>query len=266
MKELRRQNAYINNLGLREVDAHIINVRAIEPEAQVDMSYAARPTRPGQVLLRRQRRSKKIQIQFMIRELYDLAARNAILDAVNTWAQDGVLQISTRPNQMAQVIVTKYASAADIRNYTDAYTVELEACGVPYWQDATPATLELSGGLSGVYGDIHAGGNMDTVLDAVITPTGGTLQEITIVTVADYGLSHTSMFVLSGLDVPQGTPIIISHDARGILHIESGGVSLMGKRTAASTDELIVHPVSMVIGYTSTTAVDVTFTARGWYR
>lgn len=264
MKELRRQNATINNLGLREVDAHIINVRAIEPEAQVDMSYTARPTRPGQTLLKRLRRSKKIQIQFMIRELYDLAARNAILDAVNTWAQDGVLQISTRPNQMAQVIVSKYASAADIRNYTDAYTVEFEACSVPYWQDATPATLELSG--DNVSGEIHAGGNVETVLDAVITPTGGTLNEITIVTLDDYMGNRLSLMTLTGLGLEAETPIVISHDARGILHIEADGESILGKRTAASSDELIVRPVKTVIVYTSTTAVDATFTARGWYR
>lgn len=265
MKELRRQNAYINNLGLREVDAHIINVRAIEPEAQVDSSYAARPTRAGQTPLKRLRRSKKIQIQFMIRELYDLAARAAILDAVNAWAQDGVLMISTRPDQMAQVICTKYASAADIRDYNGAYTVEFEACGVPYWQNATPATLELSG-TSGVSGVIYPGGNVDTVLDAVITATTGTLTEITISTVEDYGMSATSTFVLTGLSIAANATVTISHDARGLLHIESGGVSLMGKRTAASSDELIAHPGGMVVGYTANVAVSAVFSARGWYR
>lgn len=264
MKELRRQNATINNLGLREVDAHIINVRAIEPEAQVDMSYAARPTRPGQVLLKRQRRSKKIQIQFMIRELYDLAERNAILDAVNAWAQDGVLQISTRPNQMAQVIVTKYASPADIRNYTDAYTVEFEACGVPYWQDQTPATLELSGGTTATGGQIVTNGNVISVADAVITPTGGTLTGFTAQSFSEAGM--LSDIGINGMSVAAGTPVVFSHDARGILRIESGGQSMLGYRSSTSSDELLVTPHYCIINCIANTAFDVVFSARGWYR
>ena len=227
MKELRRQNAYINDMGLREVDAHIINVRAIEPEAQVDSSYAARPTRPGQTPLKRLRRSKKIQVQFMIRELYDLASRASILDAVNAWAQDGVLMISTRPDQMAQVIVTKYANPADIRDYTGAYAVEFEACGVPYWQDANATQLSLSG--SSGSGSLVIPGNVETVLDAVITPTGGALNTLSLTATSADGVA--SAFSFSSLGVAKDTPMVISHDARGILRIVAGSSSLMGKRT-----------------------------------
>lgn len=265
MKELRRQNAYINNLGLREVDARIINVRAIEPEAQADMSYAARPTRPGQTLLRRLRRSKKIQIQFMIRELYDLAARNAVIDAVNAWSHDGVLEISTRPDQIAQVIVTKYASAADIRGYTDAYTVEFEACGVPYWQDKTPARLELSGGTTSTGGQIVTNGNVISVADAVITPTGGTLIAFTAQSF-DANANLLSTMLLDNMSVAAGTPIEIYHDASGLLRIEAGGASLIGSRLPESDDELLVTPHGAVINCWANAACDVVFSARGWYR
>lgn len=262
MKERRRQNAYINNLGLREADARIINVRAIEPEAQIDASYSAWPSRPGQMPLKRLRRSKKIQIQFMIRELYDLAARAAILDAVNDWARDGVLMISTRPDRMAQVIVTKYASAADIRDYNGAYTVEFEACGVPYWQDANTTQITMTG--SSGSGALVVGGNVETVLDAVIKPTGGALSTLTLTaTSADGGASS---FAFSGLSVAQNTPVVISHDARGILNIAAGSSSLIGKRTAASADELFVRPGSVTVAFTANTACSVTMTARGWYR
>lgn len=262
MKERRRQNAYINNLGLREVDARIINVRAIEPDAQADMSYAARPTRPGQYLLKRQRRSKKIQVQFMIRELYDLASRTDILDAANAWARDGVLEITTRADQMAQVIVTKYASASDIRNYTDAYVIEFEAAGVPYWQDKTPALLELTG--TGSSGSLVVGGNADTVLDAAITPTGGTLNTLTITATSQDG--SAAGFAFSGLGVSSGTTLNIVHDAFGILRIYAGDTGLIGKRTSASDDEIIIRPGVVTVAITANTTVSATLTARGWYR
>ena len=262
LKQLRRQNAYINNLGLREADARIISVRAIEADAQVDASYSAWPSRPGQMPLKRLRRSKKIQVQFMIRELYDLAARNAVLDAVNAWARDGVLEISARPDKMAQVIVTKYANAADIRNYTDAYTVEFEACGVPFWQDKTPARLELSGTEGS--GSLVVGGNVGTVLEAQLTPTEGTLGALTITATGADG--RAASFAFSGLNVASGTTLTITHDAWGVLRIYAGDAGLMGKRAPESADELTISPGAATVAFEADTTVGAVFLARGWYR
>lgn len=262
MKELRRQNVWINDAGLREVDARIINVRLIEPDAQEAIIYAENPGRPGRRVLSRQRQSKKIQAQFGIRELYNLAARTEVIAAVNAWAQDGVLSASTRPDRMAQVIVTKWASPADVRDYNGMYTVEFEAAGVPYWQDATSTQLNLAG--SSASGQLTVGGDVETVIAASVTPSGGTLTSLTITATNADG--SATAFALQGLSVSAGTALAIAHDERGILTIAAGGTSLMGKRTAASADELTAKPGLVTVAIGANTSCSAAITARGWYR
>lgn len=256
MRELRREDVTLNNLGLRGVDPRIINVRVIEPDAQEDIGYAALPGRAGQQVLRRKRTSKKIQVQFGIRELYDLARRTEIIDAVNRWAMDGDLMSTTRPERMAQVIVTKYASAADVREYTGTYTLEFEAAGIPYWQDATPARLDLTG--ANASGSITIYGSAETVLDAEITPTGGALSSLALtVTSADGGASSMSF---TGLSVASGSAISIGHDAAGLLIMSAG---MLAARTPASDDDLFARPGEATVTLAANVAATATIRARG---
>lgn len=254
---MRREDVWINGRSLRDVDARIISVRVIEPETNEETSYAQNPGRSGQRLLSRYRASKKIQVQFAIRELHDYAKRTEILDAVNAWAQDGVLEVSTRHEQMARVIVTKYASAGNIAQYTDTFTIEFEMAGVPYWQDATPTSKTLTG--TSASGQITVRGSAETVVEAVVSHTSGTIDTLTI----NVG---GSMLAFTGLGVAANTDLIISHDERGLLTIKAGSVSKMSKRTAASDDDLFALPGAVDVSMTAGTSATVLLTARGRYR
>ena len=256
---MRREDVYLNDLSLRQVDPRIINVVVVEPDAQEDIGYAAFPGRPGQRVIRRQRLSKKIQVQFGIRELYNLARRAEIIDAVNRWAADGALSTTTHPDRIAQVIVTKYAAAADVRDYNGAYSVEFEAAGIPYWQDATPARLDLTG--ASASGKLLIYGSAETALDADVTPTGDAMTSLTITaTSADGGASSMTF---SGLSVAVGSTVSLSHDADGMLTLSSG---LLAARTAASDDDLLARPGEATIAVTANAAVSATIRARGRWR
>lgn len=261
MRRLRRENVWLDGGGLREVDGRVINVAAAETETQEDVGYSARAGGNGQALIRRQRRSKQIQVQFGIRELYDLAERTRVVDAVNAWARDGMLQISSRPDQMAQVVVTKYASAMDVRGYTDTYSLTFEAAGVPYWQDIRAARLELSG-TSGT-GEIVVNGNTPTVLEVVVTPSAALNSLRITVTGAD---GNVREFEFADLAVAADTDVVITHDARGILRMTAGSAGLIGKRTAESDDELAVSPGVATVAFAADASCEAVFTARGWYR
>ena len=70
----------------------------------------------------------------------------------------------------------------------------------------------------------------------------------------------------AGLALGAGQTMTIAHNARGLLTAHIGGASVLGKRTAASSDELELEPgknatLSVATGGTAST----TFEVRGRY-
>ena len=258
---MRREEIWLNNTSLRDVDPRIVSVRLIEQDVQNEITYGQNQGMDGQRVLGRRRVSKRVRVSFAIRELYDLPARSAAIDAVNAWARDGILRASVRPGQQLNVICTEYARAEDVRAYADELSLAFEAAGVPYWQEAQPSSLTLSG--DSASGSLVVRGNAPTVLDATVTPTGGALTALTLTATAG---GRATVFAFSGLSVAQGTALVIAHDAQGLISISAGSVSLLGKRTAASDDELVALPGVAAISCEANTACSAVVSARGRYR
>lgn len=60
--------------------------------------------------------------------------------------------------------------------------------------------------------------------------------------------------------------MMLSHDARGLLTARIGGTSVLGKRTAASSDELELEPgKNAALSVTTNGTVSTTFEVRGRY-
>lgn len=256
MRERRRLNAWINGAALRDVDGrlHVVNIKENTPDQE--LTWADVPGRNGQRLLSRVRRNKRITIEFDIRELFDLAARAAIVDAVNAWAADGELEVSYRPEQRMRVLLAKAAEFNGARDVTEGYTVDFDAAAVPYWEDATPTAWALSGTTGS--GTIHLRGSAQAQPEIEVTPTGGALNTLQL-TFGGKSMSFTNMNVASG------TKLALSHDDRGILSIKAGTASKLSARTAASADDFAAGPGDVAVGFTANVACDVVFTARGRY-
>lgn len=260
MREKRREDIWINNRSLRDVDARIINVRLLEDRAERETIFGDWPGRPGRLLLGARRVSKTVRIEFGIRELYDLAAREAVLEAVNAWAADGVLTASARPGRMLEGVVKAWAAAEDIRDYNAAYQLEFETTAVPFWQDELPATVSGSGATGEI--SLTVGGDLPTWAEITMT-AGAALSSATITTASAEGQTATA---LSGLSLAAGKVLRIYHDAAGILRIEADGVSALSKRGAASADEPLIGPGLSKITWSANASVTVNVSARGRYR
>lgn len=254
MRELRRLDAWINNQSLRDVDRRILIQQIRQPKPQMSVTYGRLMGLDGQRIMDRRRLGMQVFIDFQVRELYDIATRARIVDAANRWAQDGMLQISARPEQRIAVRCVGRAGMERVRDYTDTYTLEFNAIASPYWESQSAAGLNLSGASGS--GTIINDGSMEAFPAVTVTPTGGTLTRITI------NVGETK-FALEGLNVARGTALTIDRDEAGLLRIRAGGVSLMGARTADSDDELICAPGVNAASYTADVACAVTVQVRG---
>lgn len=257
MRSLKRLNAWLDNEALRDVDSRIYITQITEPDSDATLEWGTCPGTLGQRLLQRTRTSKKIVIEFDIRELFDLAARQAIVTAANGWAKDGILRVSYRPDQRLRVIRSKAASIADARDVTGKYTIEYTAGPYPFWEDETPKTLALAAGTTGsgtliVPGQVYAG------MEITVTPGSETLNTLSLTI-----KGQTMAF--ANLGVAAGTALAIGHDGRGLLTIRAGNTSKLSKRTAASVDDFNIAAGSAAISYTANTSCTVKVSARGRY-
>lgn len=255
MRALKRLNAWINDKAIRDIDSriHVVNITENAPE--IELTWGSNPGRHGQRLLGRTRKNLRVSIEFDLRELYNLADRASIVDAVNAWAADGILKVSHRPSQRLRVIRAAPAAFNGARDVTESYTVELEADAYPFWEDELPTRLELSGSTNS--GTVIVPGSAQALPEISVTPTSGTLDALSLTI-------NGKTMVFADLGITTGT-LVIDHDNGGYLRIHVGNTSKMEKRTAASADDFVIAPGAMAVSYTADTACGVTVSARGRY-
>lgn len=256
MREQKRLNAWINGAALRDIDnrIHVVNITENAPDQE--LTWADAPGRNGQRIMGRVRRSKQITIEFDIRELFNLADRAAIVDAVNAWARDGVLKASHRPHKQIRVLLTKPAELNGARDVTSSYTVEFTAAATPYWEAEEAVELHMTGASGG--GALEIPGSAEAKPEIYITPTGGTLNTLSV----SFGF-YTMTF--TGLGVSSGNTLAITHDDNGVLVIADPATSKLEKRTAESADDFSAAPGYTVASYTANTACKAVFAVRGCY-
>ena len=139
--------------------------------------------------------------------------------------------------------------------WLDVLTVEFTAFAYPFWQEKTPKTLTLSSGASGVAYSMSA---METEAEAVITANAA-------MTGFELSCGETT-FTLSDLNVASGSTVVISYtDKDHILQIKSGTTSLLDKRSAESSDDLILAPGGNAVAFTSTGAASCEIRWKGVY-
>lgn len=254
MRALKRLDAWLNGQSLRAVDGIILVPQITEDAPQIETTYGENPGGHGQRLLQRRRVSRRITITVQLRELYDLARRAETLDALNAWAQDGLLQVSYRPGKQIPVQCVSRPAMGAAREVTGEYTIGFDAAVQPFWEDIVPTSLTLTGAEAS--GTLIVPGTQPTRVTATVTPTGGALSEFSI-------SAGACAFAFAGLDVAQGTPVTIEYIGHDILAVTAGGVSLLDKRAAASDDDLLVDPGRRPVAFEADTACTVTVYARG---
>lgn len=250
----RREDVWLNNVSLRDVDPHIINIRLIEKTGQNELTFAQMAGKSGRLLLGRRMVSKKLSVEFMLRELYDLTARTAALEAVNVWAGGGgILLSSTRPERRIKLLPTAYGAAGDIRDYNAVYRVEFETGAIPYWESESPVIWDKTAASGS--GTLFVSGNAPTWADVSVVSSSA----LTMVSVA----VGNNFIHLNGINVAANTEIRIWHDDDGVLRINAGSASLMANRTQVSSDDLTGGPGSIPVSYEASESSHIAVSARG---
>lgn len=247
-------SAYVNGVALTDAVPRAI-IREIHCDAaESDLTTGDRPGRAGQRLLGLHRKSLHVGVEFVIRELFDLAARSHAQEAAAAWARDGRLEISSMPGRYLQAVCTSRPALLAVRDYTALLRADFTALALPYWQDLQPASLTLTG--TNVTGTLRPLGTYGPQhLSVTVTPTGGTLTTLTLT-------ADQTQMSFTGLSVPANTPLILDYDDQDLLTITAGGVGQLSHRSGS--DDLLVMPgTNATLRFTANTACTVRFDARG---
>lgn len=253
----RKITAQINGIGLTGAAPMAIIREVWEDPAESDLTTGEKPLRPGLRVLGFKRTRLNVRIDFVLKDINNLSARSAALDAVNTWATDGLLYLSNKPGKQLPIIITKHAALNAMRDYTQVYTVECAAIGCPYWQNVSMSTAAVSGSSGNVA--LTVSGNLENMpLEFSLSGSGG-LSSLTV------SLNGKSMS-FSGLSVPAGTPLILRYDENMLQWITAGGGSVVSSRSGTSADDLFAHPGSNTISFSANTSLSGTFRVRGLWK
>ena len=189
----------------------------------------------------------------------DVRRRAAIMEDVQRWAMPGgALTTSDRPDRMLRVVCESLPTIGSAQKWTGTCSIGFVAYTVPCWEDETPRRVSITG--NGNKTLFVPGFAAPASVEAKVTNTGsGAISTVTL-TAGD-----TTM-TFAGLALGAGQTMTIAHNARGLLTAHIGGASVLGKRTAASSDELELEPgknatLSVATGGTAST----TFEVRGRY-
>lgn len=247
----------LGGIGLLDLDERIY-IEDIQEEVSISHETAKRAHYGMFPLNHPEYESIAVTVTFMVKER-DRAARMDVIEKVRGWAGSGWLTVNTRPNQQLYVFCTQ-PPGLETFDWTARMEIEFTAYGEAYWQEIVPLSVKVTSAASSATKTLTPNGTQDCFLEAEIAPSSGTLTSVSIAV-------GTQTLALSGLSVTKTAPLLIYYDELHILHIESGGTSLLSKRSAESADDIILEAgqVNTVI-MTFSRACTYTIKARGLWR
>lgn len=255
---LTRYACAINGHGLQDIDPKIFITDIQESAPKIKATTANNAFYDGLHLTRMHRQSLALNVTFCVRE-YDTARRKAVAEKACEWARDGWLTINDRPNQRLYVVCDKLPVVTSSLKWTDDLTIGFTAYALPYWQEQYPITSTYTGENGSV--NVSPSGNRDCFLEAYITADGGTVNTLTIET-------NEQKFAFSGLGLAKGQKLSIGYDDEHHLqYMRIGNMSVLSKRTASSSDDLMLYPRKQnTVSITADATVIATVKARGLWR
>lgn len=243
----------LNGLALEAISPLIYVLDIVESPPSMHAETAEHPLHAGSRMLRLDRVSLSVRVSFAIRA-YDVAQRKAICSQVAAWAaRGGYLTVNDRPGQRLAVRCTTLPVIASALRWTDALSMTFTAYEVPFWEAENPVSVHVSAAAASSTVLTVPGGYGQAWLDAELVCSG--TATVTLTT----PLSSMTLSSVSGT-------VSIRHDA-GVLSIRSsGGASLLTRRTASSSDDLLVRAgEDNRIQLSATQAVSASFSARGCF-
>ena len=252
----------LGNEHLDEIDDAVV-IRGVDTGvAHESVNAVNRMGGFGQRMTQQHWETLEVRVTFAIDvNKRDLARRREVFDRVMAWAnRKAWLRTTAQPGKRMYADKVVLPSAGDLRDWTNEYTIVFRAYGVPFWQEVTPATLEIQKITEGKKA-FEVGGTVRTVADVTARNISGkTINNLTI-------LVGDSTFTFANLGLGGTETLTISHGNDGLLKIRAGTDSstrsVFSLRTPESSDDLYVDPGIVTVGIESQRALRVTVKAAG---
>lgn len=222
-----RFEVWLDNQPLTAAVPEIVITDIRDSTPEIDLQTYARARGNGLLVGQRTRQSLSVTVSFYL-PIYDTEQRKRAMQDVVTWAKaGGSLSTSDRPDQRLRVQMVEPPVLSSAMRWLQECSITFTAYAFPFWENVTPETVTVASGGSVSH---YIPGNADFApVDAVIQATGST---VTIT-------AGNTFITFEG--VSAGT-ISLSHGEDSILRVESGGVSILSKRTPESFDDLLAVP------------------------
>lgn len=255
-----RYKAVLNGVSLTEISPKIAIRDISYSPAEIRRTTSSLANRSGAMVAGEdQYNGARCEITVEIHE-YSTIKRQELCQAIIAWAVNGgVLEINDRPDQMLVCRCDDLPSISSVQEWTEYITMSFSGYESPCWQDIHPAVLALSGTSGSGYLAVPGVG-IKTFAEVEIVPQS-TITSITI-TVEDTSIT------LAGLVMASGEKIRIWYD-RGIqkiriIHADNSETSILNKRTATSSDDLVVTSGKRnAVAFSASAVANVKISARG---
>lgn len=235
---MSRFRVWMNGKGLQDIDKSIYILDVQEDQPQVTIDTASNAKSDGMHILNQARESLPVTITFEVHE-YSLERRARVIEAIQAWAQDGVLRVNYRPGQRLECVCTSLPSVGSTLQWTAPVTVTFTAFVIPYWEAENVQRAGINTPTTSASCGIRPVGTAkQTPLWFTVRNAGsGTVNSINIVCA-----TTNTQFQLRTLNLAPGADVKAGYDSLGYLYIKkSDGTSVLDKRTAASSDDILLN-------------------------
>lgn len=251
---ISRYEVTLNSKKLSDVDEDllILNVAYEAPNINREMYQVA--NRDGARIFSEYLDKASVTVTFELHK-YSITERQAALQNVIAWAKDGgTLKLNDRKNQTLRVVCDALPNLS-VRDWTESLSITFSAYTYPYWQNTSATVATLVG--KNTSGTLKLDGTAPKAYVNVSVTTTAKLTSLTV-KVGDTSIS------LSDLNIAANKTITFSYSSSNILSIKCGSDSLLSKRTAKSSDDLVaVCGATNTIKITASSNVTATFSAKG---
>lgn len=230
----------LDGMELHAISESIIPQGVDEGNITVNVTQTGKGAGYGQRVTGVEDRTRDVTVRFVLK-CRDTEERAEVLDAINRWAVgEHDMTVSYRPGKKLRVLCVTPINVQYVGKWTSEYKVGFRAIEIPYWEDRWPVTAAET-----------ASAGTDTEISIINSGSvEACLQLRAVLTGAATGLKVVSegqtMEITGITGAASGDIIVIDYDARGIQRIArittNETVSLLGKRTEASADDIVLAP------------------------
>lgn len=237
---ITRYSAWINNIGLQDIDDSIYIVDIVERDPDEEIIKAERSMSGGTRFIRVNRHSLSVVIRFAIRER-NPARRSDIVSRIRGWAREGYLTTSDKPGKRLYVVCEYQPMLDSALRWNETLELTLTAYDVPWWEDERMD--------SGVAESVISATNEGQMAVCYLSNAGNAPAPTSVEVTAMGDIDTLRIYVdeqnrmkFENLDMHDGDVFTLTYDERGLASYKVNGISVMDKRTGNSQDNVMLSP------------------------